>query len=186
MLVSLWTVVFKGKSSFEVGEMSSQQTCLQWGGGRRRRRTRAEEEDKSGGGGKGGSGEEVRGRRRRRTRAGEGGREPLTGKSFFFFEVSVIQLEKLLVSQSMVHLFPIWRSVYGPHFFVQNLRHIFNHHLPPVFSSKKTQHQARWRSVYGPPPGQLVVHQKCPFIGKNVDHRLTRGRTTGGPAILRD
>ena len=36
---------------------------------------------------------------------------------------------------------------------------------PPCFQ-KKNQHQARWRSVYGPPPGQPVVHQNCPFICK--------------------
>ena len=104
-----------------------------------------EEEDKSGrGGGSGGGGV-----------GGGGGQErekeeesPLQAKGLF--EVSVIQLEKIA-----------GESVYGPPFsnlkvspwstfFVQNLRHIFNNHLPPVFSKKKLSAK--------PGEGQSMVH----------------------------
>ena len=72
----------------------------------------------------------------------------------------------MLVSQSIVHLFPFWESVYSPPFFLQNFRHIIQNNFLPVFGQKIPSYQPKRGSVYSPPLGQPIVHQKCPFIAK--------------------
>ena len=59
----------------------------------------------------------------------------------------------MLVSQSIVHLFPVLGLVYSPPFLLPKFRHIIVNHFLPVFASKICWQQPKRELVYSPPLG---------------------------------